>query len=39
MYRRYLGACLSERDPQQLFAQSIEASDIRNKHDIPFQGF
>ena len=36
---RNLGAHISERDLQQLFARSIEADDIRDEHGIPFQIF
>lgn len=38
-YRRDLGAWISPRDLQQLFAKSIEAPSIDNEHGIPFQIF
>jgi hypothetical protein len=38
-YKRDLGAWISPRDMQQLFVKSIEAPDLRNEHQIPFQVF
>ncbi len=38
-YKRNLGAHISPRDLQQLFAKSIEAPTIENQHGIPFQIF
>ncbi|MDP6706586.1 MAG: NAD(P)-dependent oxidoreductase [Alphaproteobacteria bacterium] len=38
-YKRDLGAYISERDMQQLYAKSIEAEDIRNEDGVPFQIF
>lgn len=38
-YRRDLGAYISGRDIVQLYQKSIEAPDIRNGDDIPFQVF
>ena len=38
MYRA-LGVYISQRDIQQLFIKSIEAEDIRDEHDVPFQVF
>lgn len=36
-YKRDLGAYISERDMQQLYAKAVEAEDIRNADGIPFQ--
>jgi len=38
-YKRDLGAYLSSRDLQQLFVRSIEAEDIEDEWEVPFQIF
>jgi hypothetical protein len=38
-YKRNLGAYISDRDMQQLYAKSIETENIRNADGIPFQIF
>ncbi|MFN3651534.1 MAG: NAD-dependent epimerase/dehydratase family protein [Armatimonadota bacterium] len=38
-YARDLGAYISPRDLTQLFVRSIDADDIRDAHQIPFQIF
>lgn len=38
-YHRDLGAYVSPRDLTQLFVKSIDASEIRDEHGIPFQIF
>lgn len=37
--RRALAAYISQRDMAQLFIKSIDTTDIRNEHGIPFQVF
>ncbi len=37
--RRALAAYISQRDLQQLYVKSIEAEDIRDENDVPFQIF
>jgi len=38
-YKRDLAAYISERDLQQLFCRSIDASNIENRYGVPYQIF
>jgi hypothetical protein len=39
VYKRDLGAYISQRDLQQLFVRSLEAEHIEDEWDVPFQIF